>query len=290
MGGIYFIQRLKIWSIPGSKERGCKLHTMNERPRIIVVLPAYNAAQTLQKTYEDIPKDFVSNIVLVDDVSQDQTVDVARSLGLSVVIHIQNRGYGGNQKTCYLEALKLGADIVVMLHPDHQYDSRLIPQLVRPIIEGHADMVIGSRILNGMALQGGMPWWKFVSNRVLTITENLVYGTRLTDAHTGFRAFSRSLLTKVPFLLNSDDFVFDSQIIAQAVRFGFAIAEIPVQARYFPEASSVNFRVSTIYGLKTLGVMLEFLLQKMRIRHFEYLEKNLAQVVSRHHHSEIFRT
>jgi len=263
---------------------------MNERPRIIVVLPAYNAAQTLQKTYEDIPKDFVSNIVLVDDVSQDQTVDVARSLGLSVVIHIQNRGYGGNQKTCYLEALKLGADIVVMLHPDHQYDSRLIPQLVRPIIEGHADMVIGSRILNGMALQGGMPWWKFVSNRVLTITENLVYGTRLTDAHTGFRAFSRSLLTKVPFLLNSDDFVFDSQIIAQAVRFGFAIAEIPVQARYFPEASSVNFRVSTIYGLKTLGVMLEFLLQKMRIRHFEYLEKNLAQVVSRHHHSEIFRT
>ncbi len=244
----------------------------------------------MQKTYEDIPKDFVSNIVLVDDVSQDQTVDVARSLGLSVVMHIQNRGYGGNQKTCYLEALKLGADIVVMLHPDHQYDSRLIPQLVRPIIDGRADMVIGSRILNGMALQGRMPWWKFVSNRVLTITENLVYGTRLTDAHTGFRAFSRSLLTTVPFLLNSDDFVFDSQMIAQAVRFGYAISEIPVQARYFPEASSVNFRVSTIYGLKTLGVMFAFLLQKVRIGHFGYLEKNLAQVVSRHHHGEIFRT
>ncbi len=286
---------------------------MNQRPRIVVVLPAYNAAKTLQKTYEDIPKDFVSNIILVDDVSQDQTVDVARSLGLSVVIHIQNRGYGGNQKTCYLEALKLGADIVVMLHPDHQYDSRLIPQLVGPIVEGRADMVTGSRILNGMALhvgpivegradmvtgsrilngmalQGGMPWWKFAANRVLTLALNLVYGTRLTDAHTGFRAFSRSLLTKVPFLLNSDDFVFDSQMIAQAVRFGFTIEEIPVQARYFPEASSVNFRVSSIYGLKTLGVMLAFLLQRSGIRHFKYLEKNLAEIVSRHHHSGIFR-
>src|SRR5438093_3761015 len=196
---------------------------MNSGPRIVVVLPAYNAAKTLEKTYADIPKDFVSNIILVDDVSQDKTVDVARSLGLSVVIHIQNRGYGGNQKTCYIEALKLGADIVVMLHPDHQYDSRLIPQLVQPIVDGKADMVIGSRLMNGMALQGGMPSWKFVSNRVLTLLENLVYGTRLTDAHTGFRAFSRSLLTKVPFLLNSDDFVFDSKIIAQPVRLGFPI-------------------------------------------------------------------
>src|SRR5215510_6756861 len=262
---------------------------MNERPRIVVVLPAYNAAKTLQKTYEDIPKDFVSNIILVDDVSQDQTVDVARSLGLSVVIHIHNRGSGGNQKTCYLEALKLGADIVVMLHPDHQYDSRLIPQLVGPIVDGRADMVLGSRILNGMALQGGMPRWKFVANRALTIAENLVYGTRLTDCHSGFRAFSRRFLTTVPFLLNSDDFVFDSQIIAQAVRFGFQIDEIPVQARYFPEASSVNFRVSTIYGVKTLGVVLAFLSHKIRIGHFRYLEKNLVEVLSRHYHTEIFR-
>jgi len=151
-------------------------------------------------------------------------------------------------------------------------------------------MVIGSRVLNGTALQGGMPWWKVISNRVLTIAGNLVHGTRLKDAHTGSRAFSDSPLTKVRFLLNSDDSVFDSQMIAQAVRFRFAIAELPVQARYFPEASSVNFRVSTIYGLKTLGVMLEYLLQKLRIGHFEYLEKNLAEVVSRHHHSEIFRT
>ena len=262
---------------------------MQPGPRIVVVLPAYNAAKTLEKTYADIPKDLVSNIILVDDVSQDKTVDVARSLGLSVVIHIQNRGYGGNQKTCYLEALKLGADIVVMLHPDHQYDSRLIPQLVQPIIDGNADMVMGSRILNGMALQGGMPWWKFVSNRVLTGAENLVYRTQLTDGHSGFRAFSRRFLTTVPFLLNSDDFVFDSQMIAQAVRFGFPIAEIPVQARYFPDASSVNFRVSSIYGVKTLGVMASFLLQKMKISHAGFLEKNLEEVVSRHHHGGIFR-
>jgi glycosyltransferase involved in cell wall biosynthesis len=262
---------------------------MNDGPRIVVVLPAYNAAKTLERTYADIPQDFVSKIILVDDVSQDETVDIAHSLGLSVVIHIQNRGYGGNQKTCYLEALKLRADIVVMLHPDHQYDSRLIPELVRPIMDGKADMVIGSRIMNGMALQGGMPWWKFVSNRVLTIAENLVYRIRLTDCHSGFRAFSRRLLTTVPFLLNSDDFVFDSQMIAQAVRFRFRIAETPVQARYFPEASSVNFRVSSIYGIKTLGVMIAFLLQKMRIRHIRYLEKHLAEVISPHHHSEIFR-
>jgi glycosyltransferase involved in cell wall biosynthesis len=262
---------------------------MQPSPRIVVVLPAYNAAKTLEKTYADIPKDIVSNIILVDDVSQDKTVDVARALGLSVVIHIQNRGYGGNQKTCYMEALKLGADIVVMLHPDHQYDSRLIPQLVQPIIDEKADIVMGSRILNGMALQGGMPWWKFLSNRLLTIAENLVYRTHLSDGHTGFRAFSRRFLTTVPFLLNSDDFVFDSQMIAQAVRFGFRIAEIPVQARYFPEASSVNFRVSSIYGVKTLGVMASFLLHKMRISHAGYLEKSLVDVVSPHHHGGIFR-
>ena len=280
---------VKIISSQHVNSRRVYYHTMKRAPHIVVVLPAYNAAKTLERTYADIPKDFVSNIILVDDVSQDQTVDVARSLGLSVVIHIQNRGYGGNQKTCYLEALKLGADIVVMLHPDHQYDSRLIPQLVQPIIDQRADMVMGSRILNGMALQGGMPIWKFISNRALTIAENLVYRSQLTDCHTGFRAFSRNFLTTVPFLLNSDDFVFDSQMIAQAVRFGFRIIEIPVQARYFPEASSVNFRVSTIYGVKTVGVMSSFLLNKLKLSHTGYLEKNLADVVSRHHHNEIFR-
>jgi glycosyltransferase involved in cell wall biosynthesis len=256
--------------------------------KIIVVLPAYNAAKTLEKTYTDLPREKMFKIILVDDVSQDQTVEVARSLGLSVVIHVQNRGYGGNQKTCYLEALKEGADIVVMLHPDHQYDSRLVPELVQPIIEGKAGMVMGSRILNGRALEGGMPIWKFIANRTLTVAENIVYGTRLTDCHSGFRAYSRKLLTTVPFLLNSDDFVFDSQMIAQAVHFGFPIAEIPVQARYFPEASSVNFKVSTVYGLKTLGVMVRFLLHRFHISRISFFQKTLSEVVSRHYHDAIF--
>jgi glycosyltransferase involved in cell wall biosynthesis len=258
-------------------------------PRIVIVLPAYNAATTLERTYADIPKDRVAKIILVDDVSQDQTVEIARSLGLEVVIHVQNRGYGGNQKTCYLEALKEGADVVVMLHPDHQYDSRLVPELVEPIVRGEADMVMGSRILNGRALEGGMPPWKYAANRVLTALENLVFGTRLTDGHSGFRAYSRRLLTTVPFLLNSDDFVFDSQVIAQAVHMGFRIGEIPVQARYFPEASSVNFRVSTIYGIKTLGVLLCFLLQRSHLVHYRFLDRKLADVVSRYHQGNIFR-
>ena len=262
---------------------------MTADARIIIVLPAYNAARTLEKTYADIPKDRVSKIILVDDVSQDQTVEVARSLGLSVVIHIQNRGYGGNQKTCYLEALKEGADVVVMLHPDHQYDSRLVPELVQPILEGRADMVMGSRILNGRALEGGMPFWKYVANRVLTTAENMLYRAKFTDCHSGFRAYSRKLLTTVPFLLNSDDFVFDTQMIAQAVYMGFRIEEIAVQARYFPEASSVNFKVSTIYGIKTVGVMLRFLLQRLGLMRSRFFDSRLTDVVSRHHHGTIFR-
>ncbi len=262
---------------------------MNSDARIIIVLPAYNAAKTLEKTYADIPQEKISKIILVDDVSQDQTVEVAKALGLSVVIHIQNRGYGGNQKTCYLEALKEGADVVVMLHPDHQYDSKKIPELVEPILSGKADMVMGSRILNGRALGGGMPFWKFLSNRVLTIAENVIYGTRFTDCHSGFRAYSRKLLTTVPFLLNSDDFVFDSQMIAQAVYLGFKVNEIPVQARYFPEASSVNFKVSTIYGLKTVGVMLRFFLQRHGLAHSRFFDSKLMDVVSRYHHEAIFK-
>ncbi len=261
---------------------------MNEQPKIVVVLPAYNAAKTLEKTYADIPREKISRIILVDDVSQDQTVEVAKSLGLSVVIHVQNRGYGGNQKTCYLEALKDNADVVVMLHPDHQYDSRLVPELVSPILEGKADMVMGSRILNGRALEGGMPIWKYIANRSLTIMENLVFGTRLTDCHSGFRAYSRNFLVTVPFLLNSDDFVFDSQMIAQAAYLRFKIAEISVQARYFPEASSVNFRVSSVYGLKTLGVVLRFILQRLGLGHFPIFVRTLPEVVSKYHHETIF--
>ena len=261
----------------------------SKEPKIVVVLPAYNAARTLERTYEDIPKDKVFQIILVDDVSHDQTVEIARSLGLSVVIHVQNRGYGGNQKTCYLEALKEQADVVVMLHPDHQYDSRLVPELVAPILENQADMVVGSRILNGQALQGGMPIWKYIANRVLTTLENAIYGTRLTDCHSGFRAYSRRLLTTVPFLINSDDFVFDSQMIAQAVCFGFHIREIAVQARYFPEASSVNFRVSLRYGIKTLWVMIGALFQRLGLFRPRIFNLTLPQVVSRHYHEAIFR-
>ena len=204
------------------------------------------------------------------------------------MIHIQNRGYGGNQKKCYIEALKENADVVVMLHPDHQYDSKLVPELVRPILAGEADMVMGSRILNGRALEGGMPFWKYVANRILTTMENIVYRTKLTDCHSGFRAYSRKLLTTVPFLLNSDDFVFDSQMIAQAVYLGFKIGEIPVQARYFPEASSVNFRVSAVYGLKTLGVMLRFFLQRLGLMHSRFFDRRLADVVSKYHQGNIF--
>ena len=261
---------------------------MNSGTRIIIVLPAYNAAETLEKTYADIPKDDIAKIILVDDVSQDQTVEIARALGLEVVIHIQNRGYGGNQKTCYIEALKENADVVVMIHPDHQYDSKLVPELVRPILEGEADMVMGSRILNGRALEGGMPFWKYLANRVLTTMENVLYRTKLTDCHSGFRAYGRKMLTTVPFLLNSDDFVFDSQMIAQAVYMGFKIGEIPVQARYFPEASSVNFRVSAVYGLKTLGVMLRFFLQRLGLMHSRFFDRRLADVVSKYHQGNIF--
>jgi glycosyltransferase involved in cell wall biosynthesis len=261
---------------------------MQKPAKIVVVLPAYNAAKTLERTYEDIPKDKVHSIILVDDVSQDQTVEVARSLGLSVVIHVQNRGYGGNQKTCYLEALRAGANVVVMLHPDHQYDSRLVPELVAPILQGQADMVMGSRILNGGALEGGMPVWKYMANRALTVAENFVFGTSLTDCHSGFRAYSRRLLTTVPFLLNADDFVFDSQMIAQAAAQGFKIGEIPVQARYFPEASSVNFKVSTIYGLKTVIVMVRFLLHRLGLARCRMFSLTLREVLSRHHHEGIF--
>jgi glycosyltransferase involved in cell wall biosynthesis len=263
--------------------------TMSADPRIIVVLPAYNAARTLEKTYADIPKEGVSKIILVDDVSKDQTVEIAKSLGLSVVIHIQNRGYGGNQKTCYIESLKEGADVVVMLHPDHQYDSKLVPELAAPILAGQADMVMGSRIRNGGALNGGMPLWKYVANRALTSIENSIFKTNLTDCHSGFRAYSRKFLTTVPFLLNSDDFVFDSQMIAQAAHFGFKIAEIPVQARYFPEASSINFKVSAIYGFKTVGVMIRFLLRRCGWVRAAYFDSRLTDVVSKYYHEKIFK-
>jgi glycosyltransferase involved in cell wall biosynthesis len=257
--------------------------------KVIVVMPAYNAAQTLEKTYHDLPQEIVDEIILVDDVSQDETVEIARRLGLKVIIHIQNTGYGGNQKTCYLEALKDGAGIVVMLHPDYQYDSRLVPELIRPIQEGKADLVLGSRILGGGTLAGGMPVYKYLSNRFLTLVENLAFGKRLSEYHTGLRAYSRPFLETVPFLLNSDRFVFDSQILAQAVAYGFEITEIPVPTRYFEEASSVGFKDGVIYGIETLLVIAKYLLNKFGILRSDQFQKKLSEIVSRYHSPSIFR-
>lgn len=259
------------------------------RPKIIVVMPAYNAAKTLERTYVDLPRHVIDEIILVDDASRDRTVEIARRLGLVVVLHIQNRGYGANQKTCYIEALRRGADIVVMLHPDYQYDSRLIPDLVDPIARGEADMVLGSRFLHKEGpLAGGMPWWKYIANRFLTTVENTVLGLCLSELHTGFRAYSRRLLTTIPFLLNSDDFVFDTQVIAQAVAFGFSLTEIAVPTRYFPEASTVNFRRSVRYGLDTLWTMARFLLHRYGIWPSLLFRRCLADVISPHFAQEIF--
>jgi glycosyltransferase involved in cell wall biosynthesis len=239
-------------------------------------MPAYNAAKTLEKTYRDLPRRMVDRIILVDDVSQDDTVEIARRLGLRVVVHPQNRGYGGNQKTCYTEALNDGADIVVMLHPDYQYDSCLVPELVAPIREGVTDLVLGSRLMGGGALEGGMPLYKYVANRFLTWVENLILGQRLSECHTGFRAYSRTFLESIPFELNSDDFVFDSEILAQAIACGFRIGEIPVPARYFPEASSVNFRRSVVYGLSTLWVLVRFWLDRSGLAPSSQFRRNPA--------------
>lgn len=262
----------------------------SHRPRVVVVMPAYNAARTVAKTHGDLPKDLVDKVILVDDASQDDTATIARQLGLDVIVHVQNKGYGGNQKTCYIEALNQGADIVVMLHPDNQYDATRIPSMIAPILEGKADLVLGSRLLDGRnaTLQGGMPLWKYVSNRFLTTVENFALGTKLSEAHTGFRAYSRRLLTTIPFLLNSDDFVFDSEVIAQTIAFGFKIAEVPVPTRYFPEASSVNFRRSVIYGLATLNVSRKVWLHRKGIRKYAIFRRRLASVLSREYKDRIF--
>jgi len=239
----------------------------DEGRRVVIVMPAYNAAQTLERTYADIPHAIVDKIILVDDVSRDQTVDIARNLGLDVIVHRQNRGYGGNQKTCYAAALEAGADVVVMLHPDYQYDATRIPALIEPILAGEADLMLGSRFL-GDPLAGGMPRWKYVSNRFLTVVENLAFGLHLSEYHTGLRAYSRHLLETIPYQLNSDDFVFDQELIAQVVAAGMRnqIGEVAVPTRYFEEASSVGFRRSVVYGLSTLRVVARYLLHRLRVR------------------------
>jgi len=222
-------------------------------PRVVVVMPARQAAATLAKTFAAIPQEVVDEVILVDDSSTDDTVSLARQLPVHVVWHPHQVGYGGNQKTCYLEALQHDADVVVMLHPDGQYEAELIPSMIGPIVRGEADLVLGSRLLEpGAAIAAGMPRWKLVANRFLTTIENRIMGTSLSEAHTGYRAYSRRLLLTVPFLRNSHDFVFDSELLFQASHFGFAIAEVPARCRYFEEASSVGFKAGAIYGCKTL--------------------------------------
>jgi glycosyltransferase involved in cell wall biosynthesis len=236
-------------------------------------MPAYNAASTLEATVRDIPEEFLSDIILVDDCSKDDTAQIAEKLGLTVIRHDTNRGYGANQKTCYDTALKRGADIIVMLHPDYQYDARLIPHFTGFIKTGICDVMLGSRIrTRAEALDSGMPLYKYISNRILTITENFILGQNLGDFHSGFRVYRRSVLEKIPYHKNSDDFVFDSQMLAQAAYFGFKIADAPVPCRYFAEASSINFSRSTRYGLLTLYTMLQFVLQKCRLLKFSIFE------------------
>jgi glycosyltransferase involved in cell wall biosynthesis len=234
--------------------------------RTIVVMPALNAAKTLELIVDSIPRDVVDEVILVDDRSTDETVAIARRLNVSVVWHPHNVGYGGNQKTCYLEALQRDADIVVMLHPDGQYEPELIPKLIEPILAGEADLVLGSRMLvPGAAREAGMPLYKRIANRFLTTVENRVLETQLTDLHTGYRAYSRRLLLTVPFLRNSLDFSFDSEMLMQASHFGFRIVEVPARTRYFQEASSVGFGASTVYGLKTLWAAGRLVLHRARL-------------------------
>jgi glycosyltransferase involved in cell wall biosynthesis len=236
-----------------------------DNPKVIVVMPAYNAAKTLRITYDAIPKGDIDQVILVDDGSRDETLEIAKELKLEVFVHARNFGYGGNQKTCYTESLRAGADIVVMLHPDYQYDPTLLPNIVAPIKAGEADVVLGSRFLQGSVMQQGMPWWKFVGNRFLTWLENWVLGIQLSEYHTGYRAFSRKVLEQIPFLLNSDKFVFDQEMLVQAVHMGFKIKEVAVPTRYFAEASSASFVASVRYGISILILLLRYELHKFSV-------------------------
>ena len=243
-----------------------ELEWSGPRPRRVIVLPAYRAAKTLVEVVADIPQGSADRILLVDDASADATVSVANALRLDVIRHQRNLGYGGNQKTCYRQALAMGADVVVMLHPDGQYDPALVPNLCRVIESGEADIVLGSRWLGLDPAKAGMPWWKRLGNRFLTASENRVLGLNLSEYHTGYRAYSRRFLEAIPFLENSNDFVFDTQVLVQAATFGFKIGEVPAIGRYHADASSTSFKTSTIYGLKTLGALFRYVLHRAGFR------------------------
>ncbi|MEZ5401251.1 MAG: glycosyltransferase family 2 protein [Bryobacteraceae bacterium] len=253
----------------------------NPKPKIVVVMPAFNAEKTLRMTYTELPHDVVDLVILVDDGSSDKTLQVARDLKLEMFVHNRNYGYGANQKTCYREALRAGADIVVMVHPDYQYDPTLLPQVVEPIRRGAADVVLGSRLLGGNPMQGGMPWWKYVSNRFLTWCENKVFGLKLAEYHTGYRAYTREILEAVNVEMNSDKFIFDQEIMAQFVQVGARVSEVPVPTRYFPAASSASFVDSSIYGCSILWLLGRLLLHRtgvMRSRQFESLRRRYTSV------------
>jgi glycosyltransferase involved in cell wall biosynthesis len=272
--------------MPGTEASGLNTipaANVGTRPKVVVVMPAYNAARTLRMTYMELPRDSVDMVILVDDGSTDDTVNVARALDLKLFLHNRNYGYGANQKTCYAEALRADADIVVMVHPDYQYDPRLLPDLVHPIQRGETDVVLGSRLKSGSALSGGMPWWKYISNRFLTGVENRVFGLHLSEYHTGYRAYRRQVLECVNFAANSDTFIFDQEIIAQIVEAGFRIAEVPVPTRYFAEASSASFLASVRYGLGILWLMGRYLLHSSGYwpqRQFQSLRSRYREFVS----------
>lgn len=232
------------------------------QPKVIVVMPAFNAGRTLRMTYAALPHDRVHQVILVDDGSSDDTVAIAQQLPLNVFVHDRNYGYGANQKTCYAEALRAGADIIVMVHPDYQYDPRLLPEVIAPIVDGDADVVLGSRLKSGQAYSQGMPWWKYIANRFLTGVENWVFDMELSEYHTGYRAYTREALETVNFALNADGFIFDQEIITQFVAADMRITEVAVPTRYFPEASSAGFLASTWYGLGILSLVLRYSLSR----------------------------
>jgi glycosyltransferase involved in cell wall biosynthesis len=242
--------------------------------RICVVMPAYNAEKTLKKTYDEIPKDIVDDVILTDDASTDGTVKVSRELDIKTFVHTENKGYGGNQKTCYQAALESGADIVIMLHPDYQYTPKLILPMASMMTEGLFDAVIGSRILGNKAMMGGMPLYKYVSNRILTLSENLLIQQKLSEYHTGYRAFSRKVLETIPLMENSDDFVFDNQMLCQTLYFGFDVGEVSCPALYFDDASSISFSRSVTYGMGVMQTAMKYALARRGMGHFRIFNPN----------------
>lgn len=267
----------------GSSPSFQAFHEMLFGKKIVVVMPAYNAESTLRRTYAEIPFEYIDEAILVDDGSSDRTVEIARELGCRTLVHLENKGYGGNQKTCYREALRHGADVVVMLHPDYQYTPTLLVSMASMVACGEYDVVLGSRVLCQNAVRRGMPIYKYISNRLLTLFENLLLKQKLSEYHSGYRAFSRAVLESLPLEENSDDFVFDNQMLAQAIHFGFRLGELSCPTKYFEEASSISFRRSVRYGLGVLRTSVEFRLHRMGISHSPVFDEQGRRLGEEHH-------